>query len=119
MSDKEDELVNKVAEKIVDSDFELGALYFLNAFKPLYLIGGELGHFFLAPYLTVLEGRGEEFLDTFEKKENIEKLLSKVEELSEEKHQKKLEEKKKRDEKVINFPELITNALRSIFGQKR
>ena len=118
MSDKETELINKVAEKILDSGMEAGAIFFLNALKPVYFIGGELGHFFLAPYLVLLEGKGDEYLDTFEKRENIQKLITKVEELSEGKHRQKMEEKKKRDEKVINFYELIKNVLQNIFGKK-
>ena len=112
MSDKEEEMINKAAEKIVESGLEVGALFFLNALKPIYFIGGELGHFFLAPYLILLEGKGEEFLDTFEKRENIQKLITKVEEISENKHQDKIGERKRRDQEMININEMIKKFLK-------
>jgi hypothetical protein len=118
MSEKEVELINKTAEKIVDSGWELGALFILNALKPVYFIGGELGHFFLAPYLILLEGKGDQFLDTFEKRENIQKLILKIEEFSEQKHQDKIEERKIKDEKVINVYDLIKKTIQKISGKK-
>jgi hypothetical protein len=112
MSDKEEDMINKAAEKIVESGWEVGALFFLNALKPIYFIGGELGHFFLAPYLILLEGKGEEFIDTFEKRENIQKLITKVEEISEKKHQDEIGERKRRNQEMININEMIKKFLK-------
>lgn len=114
MSDKEVDMINKLAEKIIGSGLEVGALFLLNSLKPFYFIGGELGYFFLAPYLVLLEGKGDEFLDTFEKRENIQKLITKIEELSEEKHQKIIEERKINNQKLININDLIKKTFQKI-----
>ena len=84
-SDKERDLIEKVARKIVELDIEFFALYLLQTIKPVVWITGELGYFFLAPFLPLLEDKGYDFLDTFEDRENIERLLKRVEQLSKEK----------------------------------
>jgi len=88
---KEKELVEKVAKKIVDSELEFPALFVLQTVKPLVTIGGELAYFFLAPFLPLLEDKGYDFLDTFEKRENIELLIRRVEKL----HKERTKEKEK------------------------
>ena len=87
-SEKERDLIEKVAKKIVDSDFDFFALILLQTIKPLSWIGGELTYFFLAPFLPLLEDKGYDFIDTFEKRENIEKLIRRVECLHKEKSKK-------------------------------
>jgi len=88
-SDKEAELIEKTARWIVKSDLEAPLIMLLQTIKPLSTIGGELGFFFLAPFLPLLEEKGYDFLDTFEKRENIEKLIRRVELLSKEKSKEK------------------------------
>jgi len=83
--DKEEELIEKIAQKIIDSDLDPIAIMFLNTIKPISNITGELGYFFLAPYLPILDEKGYDFIDTFEKRENIERIIKRVERLSKEK----------------------------------
>jgi len=89
ISSKENELIEKVAQFIVDSEMEAPAIILLQTVKPLVTIGGELGYFFLAPFLPLLEDKGYDFLDTFEKRENIEKLIRTVERRTKEKSKEK------------------------------
>ena len=86
--DKEEELIEKIAKKIIDMELDPIAIMLLNTFKPISTIGGELGYFFLAPYLPLLDERGYDFIDTVEKRENIEKIILRVEHLSKEKARK-------------------------------
>lgn len=79
----EDEFIEKIAQKIIESDFEAATVWILTSIKPVSFIGGELATFFLAPFLYILEDKGFEFIDFFQKRENIGKLITKIEELSE------------------------------------
>ena len=81
-SDKENDLIETVAKKIVDSGLDPIAMMILQTIKPISTIGGELAYFFLAPYLPLLDEKGYDFLDIFEKRENIEKLIINVERLN-------------------------------------
>jgi hypothetical protein len=92
-SEKEKELIEKAARKIVDSQWEFPTMFLLQTVKPLVWIGGELGYFFLAPLLPLLEDKGYDFLDTFEKRENVELLIKAVERL----HMEREEEKKEKE----------------------
>ncbi len=88
-TDKERALIEATAKKIVESDFEFFALILLQTIKPVVYIGGELAYFLLAPFLPLLNEKGYEFIDTYEKRENIEMLIKRVEELSTEKEKPK------------------------------
>ncbi len=116
-SEKEKELIEKVAKRIVDSDFDFFALLFLQSIKPLSWIGGELAYFTLAPYLPLLEDKGYDFLDTFEKRQNIERLIRRVESL----HKEKVKEKERT--KGPNFAhdlrERLEKFIRSITGRSQ
>jgi hypothetical protein len=92
-SEKEKELIEKAARKIVNSQWEFPAMFLLQTVKPLVWIGGELAYFFLAPFLPLLEDKGYDFLDTFEKRENVELLIKAVERL----HMEREEEKKEKE----------------------
>ena len=93
MSEKELEYIEKVAKKIVETDFEGVAIFALQTLRPLYFIGGELATFFFAPYLYLLDEKGFEAIDVFEKRENIERLIKRVEELIKEKEKKSQKKK--------------------------
>lgn len=67
ISIKENELIEKIAKRIVDSELDPIAMMVLQTIKPVSTIGGELAFFFLAPYLPLLDEQGYDFLDTFEK----------------------------------------------------
>jgi len=81
----EEAYIEKAAEKIVESDLEAFAVFFLTSLKPLANIAGELSIFFGAPFLLLLENKGFEFIETFQKTNNIELLVSRIEKLSKQK----------------------------------
>lgn len=88
ISEREKILIERVARKIVDMELEGPAIWILQTIKPLSVIGGELAYFYLAPFLPLLDEKGYEFLDTFEKRENIERLIKMMEKISKEKSRK-------------------------------
>ena len=85
MSYTENEYIEKAASIINDKDLEEFASLFLQTIKPVAFISGELAMFFYSPLLLMLDNVGYEFLETFQKRENIDRLLEKINELSKEK----------------------------------
>ena len=81
----EEEYIEKAASVIVEQDLGTAASFFLEALQPVFFISGELAVFFLAPVLGILENVGYDFIDTFQKRENIDRLVKRVNELSKEK----------------------------------
>ena len=82
--EEEEEVIERVARYIVNKRLELPAGIILTGVTPFSFIGGQLGRFFLSPYLFALGGPGEvgnRFIATFEKRSNVKKLLERMEEL--------------------------------------
>ena len=99
----EAEYVEKVAQKIHEYQMETAAILLLESSKPLVWVGGELGRFFITPFIPIISDKwgvtSEKFFLVFEKRENIEKLLKRVEQLAQEADDKKKAEKKAAKEK--------------------
>ena len=100
----EAEMIRKIAEKMHSYGMDVPAILFLETVKPLTYIGSQMGRFFVSPFLPVFGEEiglsGEKLLRIFEKRENVEKLIKAVEELTrEEEEQKKAEKAKKLEKK--------------------
>jgi len=99
----EAEYVEKVAQKIHQYEMETAAILLLESSKPLVWVGGELGRFFITPFVPIISDKwgvtSEKFFLVFEKRENIEKLLKRVEQLAQEADDRKKAEKKAAKEK--------------------
>ncbi len=84
--EEEERVIRKVASVIHKYGMDAAAILFLESFKPLVYIGGELGKFFISPFLPALGEEisisGEKFFRIFEKRENIERLITILEEMS-------------------------------------
>lgn len=80
----EGELIEKMARWIVREGMEGPAVMLIQMIRPLANIGGDLALFFLAPFLPMLEEKGYEFIETFQDRQNLEKLLQRIEQLSKE-----------------------------------
>ena len=102
--EEEDEMIKKIAQKIHSTGLDVVAIFTFEGVKPVSHIGAMMGRLFVSPFLLVfgkeIEANGEKFLQVFEKRDNVEKLIKAVEELvQEEKDRKKDEKAKKLDEK--------------------
>jgi hypothetical protein len=104
----EDEMISKIAEKIHQYGLDVAAILMIETIKPLSFIGAQMGRFFVSPFLPALGEdigmSGEKFLQIFEKRENVEKLIKAVEELTQE-ERKKAEKAKKLEEKKAKMTE--------------
>ena len=83
--EEEEEIINKTAELIHKSGMEVIAILALETYKPLTYFGGQMGRFLTTPFLGALGEnayrRGDKLFTTFEKRENVEKLIKKIEEM--------------------------------------
>ena len=82
----EDEMINKIAEKVHDYGLDTSAIILFESIKPLSFVGGQMGRFFISPVLPILGNNlgisGEKFFRTFEKRDNLEKLVKALEDLN-------------------------------------
>jgi len=107
----EAEFIEKVAQKIHEYEMETAAILFLESSKPLVWVGGEMGRFFITPFVPIISDKwgitSEKFFRIFEKRENIEKLLNRLESLAQEDEGKKKDDKEeqKAAEKVKKVEE--------------
>jgi hypothetical protein len=108
VSEKESELIEKMAKRIVDTDVEGFVIWFLETIKPVVWIGGELAYFYLAPFLPMLDNYGYDFLDTFEKRENVELLIKRVEKLNKDKERERKRQKKMKANNVVEGQSLLS-----------
>lgn len=103
-----DKVIDEVAEKIMNSGIEDAAILLLGISYPFTYMGGQFSRIFISPY-SIFFGRHEEsfnkYVSIFEKRENIRKLISKVEVLMEEKRKRKKEEDM--DENEGRFSKLL------------
>ena len=95
--DEEEEMIEKCAKLIIDNGLENVAETILPGLLPLSFLGGEILLFYLLP-LSVFWTLPDRVLNIFEKRENITKLVGRVQELKKVKTSddaNKLKEKKK------------------------
>jgi len=94
--ENQDAIINKVADTIIKNKMDTAAILLLLTFKPLVPIGGQLGRFFIGPLLPFMSDKEDALIQTFERQENIEKLVKILEDWRDEEEEKR--KKEKRDE---------------------
>jgi hypothetical protein len=111
--EEEEDIIEKTAEKIHEYGMETPAILFLESSKPLVYIGGEMGRFFIMPFIPAFSeewGRkGDKLLRVFEKRDNIEKLIVILEEMAQGKEKKNEKDKKPQDKDKKESPKIKTN----------
>ena len=86
--EREAQLIDKIAGSIVDRHMEAPAILFLESIKPLSFVAGQLGVVYLGQLTSFLGPWSQEGLALFQKRENVERLLQRIEELSRERQKK-------------------------------
>ena len=103
MEDKvfEQEMIDKIAGKIVSRRLSVPAVLFMEVLKPLSFFGAQTLNFF-GPIIESLmkpENRYYDFTEFIEKRENIERILQRIEELENELPPKPRKKRKNRKSK--------------------
>lgn len=91
--EEEDDLIEKAAEMILKHEMDAAAILMLQSFKPLVSFGGQVGRFFLGPFLPFMGEREDALIQTFEKRENVEKLIRILEKTRREEDEKRKAER--------------------------
>ncbi len=93
----EEEMIRKIAERVHKYGMDVAAILMIESIKPLTYIGSQMGRFFVSPFLPAFGDEigmsGEKFLQVFERRENVEKLLNLLEEMTKEEDRQKKEAK--------------------------
>ena len=81
-----DEIIRKTAERIRQYGMETFAILTLESVKPLVYIGGEMSRLMISPFLPALGPKanelGENLINVFEERKNVEKLITILEEMA-------------------------------------
>ncbi|MFQ6052725.1 MAG: hypothetical protein ACE5OO_00655 [Candidatus Bathyarchaeia archaeon] len=81
-----DDLIEKIAQKVVDAKMEAPAILALETMKPLSWIGSQMGRIFLTPWVGVFGysamDKADKYMMIFEKRENVDRLIKRIEKLS-------------------------------------
>lgn len=73
--DEELKLIKRVVKIISKYNLETASIFLLEWLKPMVYIMGGLSRLFLAPFFIMVGDEANTFLTTFEKRNNIEKLV--------------------------------------------
>ncbi|MCK4438396.1 hypothetical protein KAV47_04910 [Candidatus Bathyarchaeota archaeon] len=81
-----DEIIRKIAERIQQYGMETAAILTLESVKPIVYIGGEMSRLMISPFLPALGPNanelGENLINVFEERKNVEKLITILEEMA-------------------------------------
>jgi len=81
-SEEEERLIGKIAKTVVDYGLEAPAIMFLEATRPLAFIASQLAIVFLSPFQWLLQFETPKYSGLFTKKENVGRLIDRIEGLS-------------------------------------
>jgi hypothetical protein len=81
-----DELVEKIAKKVVEIGMEAPAILALETARPLSFIGSQMGRAMIVPWFGVfgwgVMTKADNYMEVFEDRENVKKLVRRIEELA-------------------------------------
>ena len=80
--EEEQKLINNIAKLVVDKGLEAPAIMFLEVTRPLSFIAYQLAIVALGPLQWLFELEGPKYTGLFMKKENVSRIIDRIEELS-------------------------------------
>lgn len=80
--EEERKLINNIAKLVVDKGLEAPAIMFLEVTRPLSFIASQLAIVALGPLEWLFELQGPKYTGLFMKKENVSRIIERIEELS-------------------------------------
>jgi len=78
----EERLIGNIARTVVDYGLESPAIMFLEATKPLAFVASQFAIVFLGPLQWLFQVEGPQYTGLFMKKENVDRVIQRIEELS-------------------------------------
>jgi len=80
--EEERKLINNIARLVVDKGLEAPAIMFLEATRPFSFIASQFAILALGPLQWLFELEGPKYTGLFMKKENVGRIIERIEELS-------------------------------------
>jgi len=80
--EEEDRLIGNIAKTVVDYGLEAPAILFLEATRPLSFIASQLAIVVLGPLQWLFELNGPKYTGLFMKKENVGRIIERIEGIS-------------------------------------
>jgi hypothetical protein len=80
--EEEQKLINNIARLVVDKGLEAPAIMFLEVTRPLSFIASQLAIVALGPLQWLFELEGPKYTGLFMKKENVNRIIERIEALS-------------------------------------
>ena len=84
--EEEEEIIEWIAREFYKYGLETAGIMFLESLKPLSRIGSSMGQMVLSPMLPILGDnmmmKGDKTMRVFEKDENVEKLIQRLEDMA-------------------------------------
>ena len=80
--EEEQKRIDNIAKVIVDKGLEAPAIMFLETAKPLSFIASQFAIVVLGPLQWLFEMEGSKYTGLFMKKENVSRIIERIEELS-------------------------------------
>ncbi len=76
---KKEEIIQKTYNYIERLGMELPAIILFESVKPLLWVGGATARIFLGPFMLAFWDNGFGYINTFEERQNVEKLIKMIE----------------------------------------
>lgn len=107
--EEEEEVIEWIAREFYKYGLETAAIMFLESLKPISRYGSSMGQMFVSPMLPILGDnmmmKGDKAMRIFEKDENVEKLIQRLEDMAvngvENEKETKEEPSNKEDDEVV------------------
>jgi hypothetical protein len=117
LAPRQEEILDKIAAKVVQWKMAVPAIMFLESVKPLSYIGSQVMVFF-EPFVHALFNLPEynEFQQMMEKRENVERLLQRIEKFDAEAYEE--EKKRKKEAKLMRKTGQRRFSLKKLLGKE-
>jgi len=117
LTPKQEEILDKISRKVVQWKMAVPAIMFLESVKPLSYIGSQVMVFF-EPFVHALFSipAYNEFQQMMEKRENVERLLQRIEKFDAEAYQE--EKRRKKEAKLTRKTEKRGISLKRLLGKE-
>lgn len=78
--DDEERIIKRITDAVMKRGLETVAIVTLETIKPVSYVGSQLSMAFVAPFLAIFGDLGIDYIAFFNKRENVERLLKRIEE---------------------------------------
>ena len=107
--EEEEEIIEWIAREFYKYGLETAGIMFLESLKPISRYGSSMGQIFISPMLPILGDnlmmKGDKAMRVFERDENVEKLIQRLEDMAvngiEDEKETKEEPSNKEDDEVV------------------